>query len=866
MAPGIPQNILDSEVDLGSLLHVAADGNTSPASAAEAFWIQGPVDLSRWNRLFPYQLLVLRAVADPSGKTSYQAEPGWQYTFPIPPEGISISTPYAISVSATQGGIVEEHGGAPFRIISLRGTTGVLPGRGRAEQQATPGFGTGFGIAGGTVAQLERTQSDLRSLASSIGVGPENPNLHLFREFELTDEATGPNAFVAKSTGYYQLRRLEYFLEAYVATKKKKAGRDLRLALAIWKKEAVYLVTPAAFDFSKSGEGGLEEPFNLQFKAWKRVRLDAAGFRPVLPAPVRRDPSALARGLNTLTAGRRALQTFSKVAEAAVGDANGLFEVLRQASLLTKDLAGVGPAMGDLPDNLAKSALGAWIKQAGKELGGHTTITDAPTKRARVEAGKAASEIADMTASRSRASVGAVGSRGQVPVGLTAARARKLALEGHPASKPFQDPKANFDLMNGIDIGRLELSPALKIQIAAEIARVRAFRRRDFERQRDDIFAAAGRLATALGAGDTTYTDTYGLGVVPQLKEEPTDSDWEALYALNNILDHFDALAATSDGEPDATAERMEVMAGLARASGIAFKVPTSKFAVPFPYGATLEGLARTYLGDPLRWHEIAALNGLREPYIDEVGVDRPLLVNGADHQVVVSVADAATLYAGQTVWVWSDQAARTRRRVLGLRTVVNSVVVTLDGDPDIGMFKTAHAARLSSFLPDTVNSQQLVYIPSDREPIDDDAIVKDIPGINEFDPMVAAAGVDLLLDSNNDLVITPDGDGRYAAGLANVVQSVRVALSVQRGTLLFHPEFGLPIQIGASTADFDTTAVLSAVRRMFAEDTAVTRVDAIRVDKSGPTASISASITVAGSESPIPLRFSVDRGFSSSS
>jgi hypothetical protein len=347
---------------------------------------------------------------------------------------------------------------------------------------------------------------------------------------------------------------------------------------------------------------------------------------------------------------------------------------------------------------------------------------------------------------------------------------------------------------------------------------------------------------------------------VHPIKSEPTDSDWEALFALNESCIYLDQLAATADGEPSAQEERMVVMAALARASGIAFKVPRSKFAVPFPYGGTLEQLAKQYLGDPLRWHEIAALNGLREPYVDEVGFDLQLRVNGDDHQVVV--ADATNLYVGQTVYVWSDQVRRTRRQVQGLRRVGADTVVTLNGDPDMGLYRTEDRARLSAFLPDTVNSQQLVYIPSDTEPVDDDAITKAIPGVNEFDPMVATVGVDLLLDSTNDLVIGPDGDTRFAAGLANLLQYVRVALSVPRGHLMLHPEFGLPVVVGMSTADFDPGSVLTSVRRMFAEDPSIATVNGVKIEKKGPTASITASIVAAGTDQPVPLRFEIDPDF----
>ncbi len=848
--PGVPQNVLDAEVDLQTTLAIAADGNVSPLAAAEAFWIQGPVDLSRWNKLFPYTLLVVRAIADGNGGVTYQTEPGWAYTFPIPPEGISFGMPFAINVQPTQGGIVEEHNGAPFRVIQLRGTTGFLPGRGRGVQNSNVGFSTA--LFGGTVAALNRAAADARNtVATGLGESPVNQNLHLFREFEITDRASGASAFVAKTTGYYQLRRLEYFLEAYVAEKKRRSGRDLRLALAIWKKEAVYLVTPQSFDYQKTGEGGGEEPFSLTFKAWKRVHLESGGFRPVVPAPVRRDPNALAQGLNTLIAARRTLQGLSKVADAVVGDVvRDVFEPLRQASLLTKDLMGVGKSIADMPDALARASKAAYIQLTGEQLGQQqaATMTDGTAKRARVQAGLAATETADFTARRSS------------NPGTTATRARAKAVSAHPASKPFDDPRASFELLDGVQINALKLPPAVRRQIEEESARVRRLRRKDFELMRDQVRRSADRLAIALGAGDATFEAQYGIDNVHRIKEEPTDSDWEALFALNDSCLYLDALAATADGEPSAQEETMEVMAALARGSGIAFKVPRSKFAVPFPYGGTLEELAKTYLGDPLRWHEIAALNGLREPYVDEVGFDLPLLVNGDDHEIVIS--DTSNLYVGQTVYVWSDQVRRTRRRVAGLRRVGASTVVTLNGDPDMGLYKVEDQARLSAFLPDTVNSQQLVYIPSDAEPIDDDAITKAIPGVNEFDPMVAASGVDLLLDSTNDLVITPDGDGRFAAGLANLLQYVRVALSVQRGHLLFHPDFGLPIAVGMSTADFDAPSVLNAVRRMFSEDPSIATINGVKVEKIGGRASITASITAAGTEQPVPLRFEVDPDF----
>lgn len=49
------------------------------------------------------------------------------FYFPVNPESINISTPYAVQVTPTLGGIVEEHSGAVFYNITLSGTTGILP-------------------------------------------------------------------------------------------------------------------------------------------------------------------------------------------------------------------------------------------------------------------------------------------------------------------------------------------------------------------------------------------------------------------------------------------------------------------------------------------------------------------------------------------------------------------------------------------------------------------------------------------------------------------------------------------------------------------------------------------------------------------
>lgn len=107
------------------------------------------------------------------------------YFFPVNPESVSISTPYAVNITPTLGGVVEEHSGAVFYNITISGTTGVLPeldfstGVPRSPESdlrptsAKDGFSLG-GFAAGAIAAVNNIVSTIVGTSSKMVDGTRN--------------------------------------------------------------------------------------------------------------------------------------------------------------------------------------------------------------------------------------------------------------------------------------------------------------------------------------------------------------------------------------------------------------------------------------------------------------------------------------------------------------------------------------------------------------------------------------------------------------------------------------------------------------------------------------------------------------------
>lgn len=848
-------------------------------SEEKSFWEKLDIKPERWNQMHGYRLVVVDVSAPKSPRivsggglaptviNTYNTVEGigyvlnqevisgnWIVNLPITPQQLQITDQFAINTTATMRGVVEEHNGVKFKNITMAGTTGIWPTRPTkgGEIKSPTSVET---IFAGTIESFGKLTSGLNSIKQAFN--GNHPNS--------VPKSTGPLADEIFTTGYYQMLYLGQFLERYAMAKRRPENKNWRLVLDIPKQNQSFIVTPVGYTFKQDAQRPNEMFYNLQLKAWKRIKLD-------LGSPVAQDQlpkltiNQFQSAINGLREVRRTLGDAANLIKAVRSDFQRPFNILRQTTLALKDLGGVAYSAVDLPRQLVQDFQDV-IEDSQNNLSG---VFQKPNSRFRDTAGaggfKANAVALKQSSSAQKAGQASTAlsqkrrqneglSSSQVAAGALGKDAAD-SLKTDPLNNVFANPESYFDFFDAVSIDSLELSPQQEAAFEEELERVSLLTVNDFREFKSEILDLALDISNSFGAGDSTFASVFGTKE-PKTRPIPMSiEENEVLDALYDVIQIYDDLTATKFYDDLKIESSLEYVGGLVDETDITFENFRSKKPVPVPFGVTIEEIAAKYMGNADKWLEIVTLNQLRSPYIDEDGFTLQFLSNGSDRQFTI-FDDQNRLYIGQKILLQSNTVSQFSRKIINVEEISTSnFLITVDGLANLNTLTFVDNARMQGFLPGTVNSQNQIYIPTSQQALSDDRTFE-IAGL--ADPhLTKISKVDWLLTDDGDLALNSVGDLRYSNGLTNLIQSLKMKIKTKKGTLLRHLDYGLGLQAGVSISDISRGAIVEALDRMIKDDPRFDSIIGLSLRINGSTLGIDMQVRIPNASGVLPISLNV--------
>lgn len=265
--------------------------------------ILSTLDSSNWLKLsFPYTFSVV------SLGGAGTSNPFTDFSLPLAPGSLKQSEEFAISIRPTQGGTTVTHSGNRYKMLNIRGTTGIAPFRGE---------------------------------------GGANKK---------TGEAIFQPKQLKYKSGYEVFIRLRNWFRAYYEYKKTagKNAKDLRLVFKNYKDGEFLIVELIKFDMERQAAKSFLYDYELEFKVISHLSFQelinrTTAFEQALDTALEAIDTARGVFLRTQGIARQIESTFESV----------VTEPLRKTSLALKALLGVGTVAADMGNKAIRNTVTA---------------------------------------------------------------------------------------------------------------------------------------------------------------------------------------------------------------------------------------------------------------------------------------------------------------------------------------------------------------------------------------------------------------------------------------------------------------------------------------------------------------------------
>ena len=805
-----------------------------------------------WNQVFPYGFALYEA--DPTGNIFRLAQGALLIPFgginrislSLPPTSIRWSIPFATELTATNGGVIEEHNGVVFRPISIEGSTGLMPTRGNPN-----GGILDNSLVKAAASLIPATTSAITTLVkqiTAVGNSIVGSSSSAQGQFSLN----GASSILSQS-GYVSFWLLSNFLVAYEEAKKKVQYQNLRLVFEVPKDNMGYVVSLGNFEAGKTAQTVYPYSYQIQMTGFDLVDLSNIGGAlasydaPTIPTPS--NPGAIKAVLNVLSAGRNAMLAQQNVLLAANADATDILNGFQQAFLSVKGLVSTPTDISDFANSVAANATQLF-------QGDFATVLANTWTQQQALGNPDAAQALGSSVQTTQSSVPSNQPVTTTPQGETV-NPNSAANQASPQSQGLMTALnlalADPTIAQTIPTSSFTAPASLQQAMTQQLSDANNTSANDIRTLNDKLQNASDLLAFTTDSMDPDYQQTFNLipptGIVRQL----TEDDVILQSSMQESIAGYDSLLATgelyNEREPDPF-----VLANQYLDPTDQLISPISCYPVVVEQGSSVDKLAQRYLGDANRAEEIILLNGLRAPYIDETGFVVQMSGIGSRTCIVSSLTN---LIIGQTVTIKGKGVASQRRTIVNLQDFGTGLYqVTFDGDSSLNLeIPQSTNPNFTARLPGCVGSNDIILMPSQ---VDLGQIAERPTYLqSQLTNAEKVFKVDIALGPNGDYIKDQNGDWVLAYGYTNALQALSLKVQTGRGELEQAPEFGLPLRIGQRTSDIPASELNNMVYRQVTMDPRFFTAQ-VAATVTGTVANINVNAIGAQNTGIIPVNFQV--------